>query len=48
LELLPGKLAQGVSNLVLAGVGTLHVDHRGAGAAVPHMVHQLAHGFAES
>jgi hypothetical protein len=29
---------------VLAGVGTMHVDHRGAGTAVPHAVHQLAQG----
>jgi len=44
LQPLPGELAQGVSNLVLAGVGTMHVDHRGAGTAVPHAVHQLAQG----
>jgi hypothetical protein len=29
---------------MLAGVGTVHVDHRCAGAAVPHAVHQLAQG----
>jgi len=29
---------------MLAGVGTVHVDHRGAGTAVPHAVHQLSQG----
>ena len=29
---------------MLAGVSTVHVDHRCAGTAVPHAIHQLPQG----
>jgi hypothetical protein len=42
--LLPGKLAPGDGDLVLASVAAMHVDHRGPGAAVSHSIHQLTQG----
>lgn len=40
-QLLAGEVAQGARDLVLAGVTAMHIDHRGADAAVPHAIHQL-------
>ena len=41
LQLLPGELAERVSDLMLARVTAVQVDHRGALAVVAHSIHQL-------
>ena len=43
-QLVPGELAEGARDLVLAFVAAVEVDHRGPLAVVAHAVHQLPEG----